>query len=58
MSCSVDIVGYSKLVIDKQTELAFELPEIVRSSEEFHRANGKLYLGASSQRHDDYVGLQ
>ena len=25
MSCSVDIVGYSKLVIDKQTELAFEL---------------------------------
>ena len=23
MSCSVDIVGYSKLVIDKQTELAF-----------------------------------
>jgi hypothetical protein len=57
MSCSVDIVGYSKLVIDKQTELAFELPEIVRSSEQFHRANGKLYLGASSQRHDDNAGL-
>jgi hypothetical protein len=30
MSCSVDIVGYSKLVIDKQTELGFELNEIVR----------------------------
>ena len=30
MSCSVDIVGYSKLVIDKQTEFAFELNEIVR----------------------------
>jgi hypothetical protein len=26
----MDIVGYSKLVIDKQTELAFELNEIVR----------------------------
>ena len=38
MSCSVDIVGYSKLVIDKQTELAFELNEIVQSSEQFHRA--------------------
>jgi len=30
MSCSVDIVGHSKLVIDRQTELAFELNEIVR----------------------------
>ena len=30
MSCSVDIVGYSKLVIDKQTELTFELNGILR----------------------------
>ena len=38
MSCSVDIVGYSKLVIDKQTELTLALNEILRSSEQFHRA--------------------
>jgi hypothetical protein len=34
----MDIVGYSKLVIDKQTELTRKLNEIVRNSEEFRRA--------------------
>jgi hypothetical protein len=30
MSTEQDMASYSKLVIDKQTELAFELNEIVR----------------------------
>jgi hypothetical protein len=40
----MDIVGYSKLVIDKQTELTRKLNEIVRGSPQFHvhEAEGTL----------------
>lgn len=40
----LDIVGYSKLLIDEQKELLQELNQIVRSTEQFRRAEteGKL----------------
>jgi hypothetical protein len=40
----IDIVGYSKLLIDQQRERIRELKEIVRGTEQFHRAEaeGKL----------------
>jgi TolB-like protein len=40
----IDIVGYSKLLIDKQTELQRRLSEIVRDTEQFRAAkkSGKL----------------
>ena len=40
----IDIVGYSKLLIDQQTELIQKLKEIVRGTEQFRRAEaeGKL----------------
>jgi TolB-like protein/class 3 adenylate cyclase/Tfp pilus assembly protein PilF len=40
----IDIVGYSKLLIDEQRERIHELKEIVRGTEQFHRAEaeGKL----------------
>jgi len=40
----VDIVAYSKLLIDQQTELLKELNEKVRNAEEFRTADavGKL----------------
>jgi serine/threonine-protein kinase len=40
----IDIVGYSKLLIDQQRERIHELKEIVRGTEQFHRAEaeGKL----------------
>src|SRR5262249_6332139 len=40
----IDIVGYSKLLIDQQTELQRQLSEIVRNTEQFREAkkSGKL----------------
>ena len=40
----IDIVGYSKLLIDEQRERIQELREIVRGTEQFHlaEAEGKL----------------
>jgi hypothetical protein len=40
----MDIVGYSKLVIDKQTELSRKLNEIARNSEQFRRAESDRTL--------------
>jgi hypothetical protein len=37
----MDIVGYSKLVIDKQTEFSSKLNEITRNSEQFRRAESE-----------------
>ena len=37
----MDIVGYSKLVIDKQAELTRKLKEIARSSEQFRLAEAE-----------------
>ena len=37
----MDIVGYSKLVIDKQTEFSGKLNEITRTSEQFRRAESE-----------------
>ena len=40
----IDIVGYSRLVIDKQTELSNRLNEIVRTSEQFRLAESENAL--------------
>jgi len=37
----MDIDGYSKLVIDKQTEVSSKLSEITRNSEQFRRAESE-----------------
>ena len=39
-----DIVGYSKLMIDEQTERLQELQEIVRNTQEFQRAQAANQL--------------
>ena len=38
MSCSIDIVGYSKRLIDEQHELLQDLNQIVRNTEAFRSA--------------------
>ena len=37
----IDVVGYSKLLVNEQIELLQELKEIVRSSESFHAAEAR-----------------
>ena len=37
----IDVVGYSKLLVNEQIELLQELKQIVRSSESFHAAEAR-----------------
>ena len=46
----IDIVGYSKLLIDEQRELQQQLNEIVRNTDQFRAAKTAGKLCAASHR--------
>ncbi len=53
----IDIVGYSRLLVDEQIELMQELTRIIRSTETFRAAEARGQLDSHPYRRRDGIGF-